>query len=100
MGCKVNKIKKVVIAGGGTAGWMAAAAFSKLLRGRLKVVLVESGAIPTIGVGEATIPTLHVFNRLMDIDEQAFMKATNATFKLGIQFEGWKNGSDINPAIF
>jgi tryptophan halogenase len=87
------KIKKVVIAGGGTAGWMTAAALSKLLGKGIEVVLIESDEIPTVGVGEATIPTLHIFHQLLGINEQEFMAATNATFKLGISFENWR---DIN----
>ncbi|WP_371194420.1 tryptophan halogenase family protein [Glaciecola sp. SC05] len=86
-----RKIKKVVIAGGGTAGWMAAAAFSKLIGKHLEVVLIESDDIPTVGVGEATIPTLHIFHQLLGINEQEFMAATNATFKLGIAFENWRD---------
>ena len=86
-----RKINKVVIAGGGTAGWMAAAALSKLIGKNLEVVLVESDEIPTVGVGEATIPTLHVFHQLLGINEQEFMAATNATFKLGIAFENWRD---------
>lgn len=86
-------IKKVVIAGGGSAGWMTAAALSKLLGKNLDIVLVESDEIPTVGVGEATIPTLHIFHRLLGINEQEFMAATNATFKLGISFENWR---DVN----
>ena len=82
-------IRKVVIAGGGTAGWMAGAAISKLLGKNLEVVLVESDEIGTVGVGEATIPTLHIFHRLLGINEQEVMAATNATFKLGIMFENW-----------
>ncbi len=85
-----NKIKNVVIAGGGTAGWMAAAAFSKLLGKHISVTLIESDNIPTVGVGEATIPTLHLFHDLLKIKESDFMAATNATFKLGISFENWK----------
>jgi tryptophan halogenase len=86
-----KKIKKLVIAGGGTAGWMAAAAFAKLIGKNLEVVLVESDDIPTVGVGEATIPTLHIFHQLLGISEQEFMAATNATFKLGISFENWRD---------
>ena len=86
-----KKIRKVVIAGGGTAGWMAAAAFAKLIGKNLDLVLVESDDIPTVGVGEATIPTLHIFHKLLGIREQDFMAATNATFKLGISFENWRN---------
>jgi tryptophan 7-halogenase len=88
-----KKIEKVVIAGGGTAGWMTAAALAKLLGKNLEVVLVESDDIPTVGVGEATIPTLHIFHQLLGINEQEFMAATNATFKLGISFENWR---DVN----
>jgi len=91
---KGHKIKKVVIAGGGTAGWIVAAALSKKMKGVLDVALVESEDIGTIGVGEATIPPIRVFHKLLNIDEQAFMKATSATFKLGIAFEGWKNVGD------
>ena len=81
---------KIVIAGGGTAGWIAAAALSNQMGGILDITLVESQEIGTIGVGEATIPPMRTFHRLIGIDEQEFMKATNATFKLGIQFENWK----------
>jgi tryptophan halogenase len=89
-----NKITKVVIAGGGTAGWMAAASLSKLLGKAINITLIESDEIGTVGVGEAAIPTLTTFHRLLGINEQAFMKATNSTFKLGINFENWKNGND------
>ncbi len=84
------EIKHVVIAGGGTAGWMAATALSSLLGDKLKVTLIESDDIPVVGVGEATIPPLLTFHRLLKIDEKEFMKATNATFKLGISFSNWR----------
>jgi tryptophan halogenase len=88
----LNKgIKKLVIAGGGTAGWMVAAAVSKLLGKVLDITLIESDQIGTVGVGEATIPPLITFHRLLDIKEQDFMAATQATFKLGISFEGWRD---------
>ncbi len=90
---KSNAIKNVVIAGGGTAGWMSAVAFAKLIGKNLNVTLVESDQIPTVGVGEATIPSLHIFHDLLKINEAEFMAATNATFKLGISFENWH---DIN----
>ncbi len=81
--------KRIVIAGGGTAGWVAAAALSTQLGKLAKITLVESSDIGTVGVGEATIPTITTFHHLLGIDEQAFMKATRATFKLGISFENW-----------
>ncbi|MBR0553603.1 tryptophan 7-halogenase [Sphingomonadaceae bacterium LXI357] len=73
---------------------MAAAAIARTLGRTVDVTLVESDAIGTVGVGESTIPPLVTYNRLLGINEADFMRATQATFKLGIQFEGWKNGSD------
>ena len=81
---------RVVVAGGGTAGWMAAAAIAKTLEGQAQVTLVESDAIGTVGVGEATIPTLLTYMRLLGIDEATLMRETSATFKLGIAFERWR----------
>ncbi|MBY0364980.1 MAG: tryptophan 7-halogenase [Proteobacteria bacterium] len=86
-----STFKRVLIAGGGTAGWMMAALMSKLLGKQLDIKLVESEEIGTVGVGEATIPALHTFHNLLGINEAEFMAATNATFKLGINFEGWKD---------
>lgn len=92
-----HKIKRIVIAGGGTAGWMAAAAIAKTMGPTVDLTLVESDAISTVGVGEATIPPLLLFNRLLGINEADFMRATKATFKLGINFENWK---DVNQDYF
>ena len=82
-------VTRVVIAGGGTAGWMAAAAIARTMGRMVEVTLVESEAIGTIGVGESTIPPLVTYNRLLGINEAEFMAATAATFKLGILFDGW-----------
>lgn len=87
-------VNKVVIAGGGTAGWMAAAALTKLLGRQLQVTLIESDDIATIGVGEASIPPLQDFHKFLQIDEASFLKATQGTFKLGIQFENWRDVGD------
>ena len=83
-------VHRVVIAGGGTAGWMAAAALARLIGKNLEITLIESDAIPTIGVGEATIPTILTINRLLQIPEPDFLRAVQGTFKLGIQFENWR----------
>lgn len=86
-----TKVKKVVIVGGGTAGWMAAASFSRLLGKSIDVTLVESEEIATVGVGEATVPPLILLNRYLDINEQEFMTAVKGSIKLGISFENWRN---------
>ena len=88
---KSRKIRKYIIAGGGTAGWMAAAMLSKIMGEEIELTLIESDAIGTVGVGEATIPPLLRFNQFLGINEAEFMRETGATFKLGINFENWKN---------
>ncbi|MEN3748419.1 tryptophan halogenase family protein [Sphingomonas sp. HF-S3] len=93
-------ISRVVIVGGGTAGWMAAAAASRFLDdGQRTITLVESDAIGTVGVGEATIPPIRGFNARLGIDEAEFLRETGGTAKLGIEFVNWGNRGEryIHP---
>src|SRR5262249_28147482 len=93
----VKRMKRIVIAGGGTAGWMAAAAIARTMGSAVELTLVESDAIGTIGVGESTIPQLGAYNRLLGINEADFMRVTQAHFNLGILFDDWK---DIGSRYF
>jgi tryptophan halogenase len=93
-------IEQIIIVGGGTAGWMAAAALSRIRAGRpVAITLIESEEIGTVGVGEATIPPFLDFNRLLEIDERDLLSMVQGSFKLGIQFVNWGKIGDsyIHP---
>ena len=94
-----GRIRRVVIAGGGTAGWLAAAALTHQFRDLLDVVLIESEQIGTVGVGESTVPPIRNFHKFLQIDEQEFLREVAGTFKLAISFENWRKHGEryIHP---
>lgn len=95
MNAENNRIKRIVIVGGGTSGWMAAAALGKVFSSSdCTITLVESEQIGTVGVGEATIPAILYFNKIIGLDEDGFLKFTHGTFKLGIEFANWGKVGD------
>ncbi|QKW35620.1 tryptophan 7-halogenase [Actinomadura sp. NAK00032] len=94
-----NRIRRIVVLGGGTAGWMAGSYLAKALGPRTDVTVLEAPAVPKIGVGEATIPNLHkVFFDFLGIAEEEWMRECNASFKMGVRFVNWRTPGGAEPA--
>jgi tryptophan halogenase len=93
-------IRNVVVVGGGTSGWISAALLAKVLGKAVDITLVESDDISTIGVGEATIPPILTLNKVLGLDEADFMRHTQATIKVGIQFENWGTVGNVYMHAF
>lgn len=96
----MKALEKIVILGGGSAGWMTAAMLAKVFSKQLSITLIESPDIPTVGVGEATIPAIQTFNNVLGLNEHVFLKRTQGTYKLGIQFENWGQQGDSYQHAF
>lgn len=96
-----NEIRKVVVVGGGTAGWIAAGLMArKLSSSGISVHLVEASEVPVIGVGEGTFPTMRHTLQFLGIDEEAFIRNCSATFKQGIKFSNWKSNPQLDPGFY
>ena len=86
---RAERVRSILVVGGGSSGWMAATTLATSVSREIEVRLVESEAIGIVGVGEATIPPIRLFNQRIQLDEQVFLKATMGTFKFGVEFRDW-----------